>query len=251
MNCPSAQTWLSFSARELSAEQHKALQTHARNCPRCKNEVLFGEALARQPHLPVNLERLSRRAMEATTSSQRPFFVAAAAAVVLVVAGVTMGRDWQSSEFTARGRNQHQWQDRVSAEMRSLDAVKATVTDGQHLPSSTRWALWYRNAETERPLYVLSYLVDEKGELHWLAPAYVVDGREPAPTTLPTALGPQLLGDVTEFDGLSGKVTLITLVSPAPGAVLAFEAAKGVALEHPEVLLPGATVWRRSIVVDP
>lgn len=252
MTCPTATSWVAFSAGQLPPAESSALRAHALCCPRCKGELAFASALSSQAAAAtVDVDGLSARVMQATAKRpgvSRPAVLALAAVLVAMVSG-GLAREFWSSELTARGGASAHWQKRVAAELRPVTDVKAPVAVGQSVPAATRWALWYRNAETERPLYLLAYVVDAQGALHWLAPAYLVAGQEPSPIALPSAPAAQLLGEVVQFDATLGPATLVTVVSTVPGSILAFESSPEVASARPEEFLPGAVVWRRSVTL--
>lgn len=253
MSCPAAETWLSYCAGEAPPPVSDALEAHARSCARCRGELAFARALQAPSAPAADTARLAAAVMRATSRpapSSRA--LGALAAGLLAVVAVGLAARWRpGGEVTARGGEPHTWQQRVIAELRPAGAVRRPVLDGEPLARATRWAVWYRNAEAERPLFLLAYLVDAAGELHWLTPAYRVEGQEPAPAPLPTSLGEQLLGEVVQFDAAAGPATLVTLVGPTPGSVLAFEAAPATAQQDPAALLPGAVVWRRTVTLSP
>ncbi len=255
MNCPTRDTWLAFASRELNDSQSSEMRAHAGGCAECQSELVFADALnARGMESHVDVARFTTNVMEATappTQTQARILRLAAAAVATLVVGGVVGYQFQGERVTARGSATHQWQERVVAELRPVESVVASVGQNKTFSPETQWALWYRNAETERPLYVLAYIVDAAGVLHWLMPAFEVNGKEPLPIVLPAALAPQIMSEVVRFSEInSGAATLVTVVSTVPGSVLSFESAPKLAHEHPESLLPGSVVWRRSVVLS-
>ncbi len=254
MNCPTGDTWLALASRELNDAQGAEMRAHAAGCTECERELAFADALnARGVDSQVNVTHFTKRVMEATvppTQNQMRIIGLAAAALATLIGGGVVGYQFQGERVTARGSATHQWQERVVAELRPVESVVAAVVQKKTFSTETQWALWYRNAETERPLYVLAYIVDAAGVLHWLVPAFEVNGKEPLPVVLPAALAPQLLSEVVRFSEISsGEATLVTVVSTVPGSVLSFESAPRLAHEHPESLLPGSVVWRRFVVL--
>ena len=251
MTCPNTEAWLCLASGESSPDERALMTAHAQGCVPCTRELRFAVALATSAEAPnIDVERFTKSVLVATKRSPHRapvrFLAAAAVLALTVVSAAFMAR---TPEFTARGGTAtRDWTARVAAELRPVSAVTASVTEGMSIATQTRWALWYRNAVTDRPLFVMAYVVDASGALHWVAPTYLKEGHEPAPVTLPTALAPQLVGEVAQFDDeQSGTASIVTLISTTPGSVLAFEAAPSVAAAEPEQLLPGAIVWRRVV----
>ncbi len=252
MNCPAPDRWDLLTARDLSASEEEALRAHAGTCADCTHHLAAVEALKARPALePAATRALVDRVLVATERpSARPPLARLALAAALVAGVVAVGALLvpRESEWLARGGSEGGWSKRVAAELRPVDAVTSPVASNASLSAQGRFAVWYRNAETSQPLFLLAYVVDSRGELHWVAPAYVAAGREPDAKVLPVTVSESLLPQVAELGAPEpGGATLVTVVSRAPGSVLAFEGAPLEQRLHPETLLPGAVVWRQTV----
>ncbi|MFZ5439671.1 MAG: hypothetical protein ACOZQL_06665, partial [Myxococcota bacterium] len=220
-------------------------------CATCRRERALADARAEGPS-SAEPSGLVDRVMLATgpRSASRVVGPLAVAAAVTLVAGGGWLLATRDAGLTPRGgADVRDWRQRVAAELRPVDAVQRAVEAQASLPVSTRWALWYRNAETQRPLYLLAYVVDARGDVHWLTPAYEVAAHEPPPTTLRSAQAEQLLEEVVQFDASPGPATLVTAISLAPASVLELDAAPPDVLRHLEQRLPDAVVWRREVTL--
>lgn len=256
MNCPTAAQWDVLLAFELPADQEEAFQAHSKECAECAGHLAVVAALVgRKPTDTTSVQSLVDRVVAATEPSSprvrrlAPTAAALAAGIVAVIA-FSVHRD--EDEIHARGGSGANWAKRVAVELRPVDAVTAPLAAASPLSARSRFAVWYRNAETSQPIFLLAYVVDSRGELHWVAPSYSVAGREPDAKVLPVSVADGLLAQVVELDAPAfGAATLFTIVSRAPGSVLAFEGATFSQRLHPETLLPGALVWRQTVILNP
>lgn len=246
MSCPSADRWIAAQLLEVSVTERDALIRHGRQCSACRGELSLLTALGDTTSGPTG--HIVEAALMETDARHRRWpvpFIAVASAVVLISVGWWVRADGP----VARGSGTHSWQQRVGAEIRPvLEAARPVVAGSTHL-LSTSWTVWYRNAESGRPLYLLAYILDSRGDVHWIAPAYVTAGVEPLPITIPVASGAQLLSESMTPEGLAaGQATLITVVSAAPASVVAIEHDPRFQ-QSPETTLTDAVVWRMAITV--
>jgi hypothetical protein len=245
MNCEHEERALAYVAGDLSALERASFLAHARGCKRCTGVSQMSGAL-NQPAAPVPalvdavLARTQRRPLRS--------WVPLAASLLVVVSASAW---WRSSGPTVQARGEVlAWHQRAGVELRPLNAVARQLSEGSRVPVAERWALWYRNTETDQPLFVLAYVLDAQGELHWVAPGYVSAGQEPAAVLLPVSNGGQLMSEVTELETpAAGSALAVTLLSRAPLSVLALEAAPAETRRNPEVLWPQVSVRKVKITL--
>ncbi len=254
MNCLTDDQWTSFFSNEGAVDE-ETLRGHAETCSRCRQALEQRNLVSSVVAAPVAFDEARfLSGLEARASVRRPpaAAMAALAAAALVIIG--LGRQWRSSgtEFEARGSNAGHWHTRVSAELRRVDAPTSALTEGQVLAANSTLSVWYRNLEFSRPLFVLAYLVDASGELHWVTPAYRAVGVEPQPSILRASNREALWPESVELEGpATGAGVLVVIITEAPGSVLQLEAAPRGLRADPTEQFPGAVIWRRRVVVSP
>lgn len=254
MNCLTEEQWTSFFSNEREVDE-EALRAHAEGCSSCRQTLEQQRLVFDVVAAPVAFDEarfLSR--LEARASVRRPpaTVVAGLAAAALIVIG--LGWQWRSSagEFEARGGAAGQWHTRVSAELRRVDAPTVALTEGQPLAANDKLSVWYRNLEFGRPLFVLAYLVDARGELHWVTPGYRTVGVEPQPAMLLASNREALWPESIQLeDPAPGAGMVVVIISEAPGSVLQLEAAPRGLRADPSEQFPGAVIWRRRVVISP
>ncbi len=254
MSCPSPERWEAVLLGEATEAERAQLFAHAQTCPACAPHAALFEAL--RSATPASSAAITRRALASARQGAATrqvdvrwhrwglaVAVAAAALVTLVVL--------PPSTVTARGGGPSDWKKHVDAQLRPARAPTEAVAAHERVSSDVSWVVWYRNSETNRPLFVLAYLVDARGELHWIVPHYARAGVEPAPALLPVTHGARLLDSAVQPEDLApGPAQLFTVVSPTPGAVLTFEKERALA-ENPLGLLPDAVVWHVGVELSP
>ncbi len=254
MNCLTDDEWTSFFSNEGEVDE-EALRGHAETCTRCRQALEQRNLVSSVVAAPVPFDEARfLSGLEARASVRRPPAAAMAALAAAALLVIGLGWQWRTleGEFEARGGPAGQWHTRVSAELRRVDAPTVALTDGQLLAANSKLSVWYRNLEFSRPLFVLAYLVDARGELHWVTPGYRTVGVEPQPAMLLASNRETLWPESIELeDPAPGAGMVVVIISEAPGSVLQLEAAPRGLRADPTEQFPGAVIWRRRVVISP
>jgi len=225
---------------------------HAHGCEACAARLRSARAIRLAATAPVKINEAQLLArVEARLGRRRPplGLLAVAAGLGLAVFGgfQMLG----TGTVQARGEGESDWRAHVTVEVRRLEAPNVSLANDEVLEAQVPLTLWYRNVETTAPLFMLAYLVDASGELHWLAPTYVAEGVEPPPAMLRAARGEQLWTSSVVVDGPApGPATLFVVVSRAPASVVQFEAGAKANRLHPERAFSDVLVWSHAVVIS-
>lgn len=243
---------------ELSENRAAAARLHLGSCAHCTRELevqrriiddlaapaarvdadrLVAAVLARLPSRPV---RRSRASMVGG--------LAAAAATALVLVLVAMRPDQHEGTFVARGGSGGLARE-VGVVLHRLGPPATVLTRGEHVRSDTRYLATYRNVGAKA--HLLAFAVDARDTVHWLYPAYLDAGTDPAALALPPVARETALSDTVVLDApASGPLRLITIVSATPQSVSMIERLSPADLQPAALAsrFPDAVI--RELVVD-
>jgi anti-sigma factor RsiW len=269
--CPSSDELLLLLDGEVTENRAAELRAHLAACSACARELRAQEALVAHLGAPVPgapspgavdavMARIARR--EAAVPRRRwrialpALALGAAAAVVAVVAlrpGPPGSDALRAPGFEARGGAAPGWERSVGVELWVAGPPAHRLTEGARVTGATAYAASYRNL-TGEAVHLLAFAVDAAGEVHWLYPAYLAPGSDPAAVVLPPSREPSPLPDAVALEGVpAGALRLLTVLSPRPVTVSQVERLGPPALEPAELRrrFPGSRVDLLRVQVDP
>jgi hypothetical protein len=252
--CPDVDLWPRLLDGDLPEREAHALRAHAAGCTRCTAELESSErllsALSRPAAAAPQKVRALMQAIEQAAPPRRPALTLglAAAAAVAVIAAVGALRPFSNDgAFTPRGATLG-WRQKVRAEVRPLEHAAQPLKPGAALRGDAPLAVWYRNLEEDKPLYLLAWLVDGAGEVHWIVPTWPQGGDAPSSARLPRADVAALMPEAFVADEPQGGAgMLITVVSQRPLSAQAVEDTRPDNRSRAETLFPDALVWRAAV----
>ena len=248
--CPTSTDWLRLLDGEVTRNEEPRLRAHLAGCAACQKTVaelkqLAGDLAAPLPRVAAEgsvdsvMQAIAEgRAAQLAAAPRKPTFavwggalgLAAAATLTLFLFrgdGVRPG-----PEFGARGgAATDELARRVGIALYAPFAKHTRLHDGSQVGARTAFTAAYRNVEDKRAVYLLSFGVDSRGEIHWLYPAYTQPNSDPEAIRLPFSANETALAEsvVLEQPAL-GKLRLFSIVTTEPVRVSAIESAGAAAL---------------------
>ncbi|MFO0582650.1 MAG: zf-HC2 domain-containing protein [Anaeromyxobacter sp.] len=262
--CARPDEWLRLVDGELTENRAADLRAHAAGCTACTRELAGAEALVSRLAAPdpevfaarVVAGAMARLGAAPERERRRPWLgwaLAGAATFAVVLALPVALRRGPTEDFTARGGPAAAWAARVGVELSALEKPVRRLGPGASLVSGTAVVASYGNPEPE-PAYLLAFALDGANEVHWLYPAFLEPGSDPAAVRLEPATVYRALPDAAVLEGLlPGPLRLVTVVSREPIRVSAVERLAP-AERDPEALrrrLPAARVDAIPVVLGP
>jgi hypothetical protein len=236
--CPSEPELISFADADLPPEQLTRIEKHLELCSSCAKEVValteLSADLASPPpappldvaeHVAAVMSRLEARPRAKGLSRLATWSggVAAAAAVALFVAlrpAVPPEAELVARGGDARGSLSRDVGVQLYLQGESLEALGA----GSQLPARAALTAGLRNLANERA-YLLLFAVDSRQVVHWVAPAFTLEGSDPEAAPVEPAQQEQLLPSAVVFDDLAlGPLRVVALISRSPLRVSQIEA---------------------------
>ena len=234
-SCPSPEELARLLDGELTENRAARLRTHVATCTGCAAELrahqlLLDRIRAPLPGIPSEgaLAAVMGRLDAADTAApveRRPVpraWMGLAAAAVLLVALVTIpGR--RQDGFAARGADVA-WAQKIGVELWALQGQPRRLAHDDQLATGVALVASYSNVDPA-PAWLLAFALDERGEVHWLYPGYLVAGTDPQAVRLEgTVLQRPLPESVVLDDVPGGALRLVTVVTRAPLHVADIEA---------------------------
>ena len=254
MSCPSEEELFHLVDGGLVEDRSRAVRAHVATCSRCTAELDGQERLLRRVASPLEeasqlstasvMSRLDRSAPVPLRSRARAVMVSAG----LLVAAASAALFFSGSEsgFQARGSGTA---DAWSVEVVVKSLSSADPLEGAVVPANAPFVVSYRSVGA-RPAYLMVFVVDSQGVVHWLYPAYTQASTDPqsvalvAATTL-TAL-PEAI--VPEAPAPGGAVAFV-LLTHDPQRVSSVEALRPIDAASLRSHFPGARVDVHSFVI--
>lgn len=114
---------------------------------------------------------------------------------------------------------------------------------GAVVEGSTPVTAGFRNIG-RRPAFLLLFVVDARGAVHWISPPFVSPQDDPVSTTLGQTADERVLGTTAVFDDLiAGPLRVVAVITPAPAHVSDVEAlGADITADRIARRLPGAEV---------
>lgn len=225
--CPRPEEWLHLADGEATENRASELRGHVEGCAACGRELTRAEDLLARLAAPVPgldvesaVAAALRRLDSAPPAPPRPrrlaFPVAvaglAAAAAVLLV--VHVPRD-DAGRFAARG-GEVSWTKKVGVELWAVEQPLRRVEPGTPLSARTPLVVGYDNLD-EHPAWLLAFALDARGEAHWLYPAYLEPGSDPASVRLEPSTVRRVFPDAAVLEGIGeGPVRFVFVVTREP-----------------------------------
>jgi hypothetical protein len=183
---------------ELTENRAAAVRAHLDDCRACRSEADSLRGLVRdiaQPiaPLPGALERVMGSLDEAPRASRRARWqgvaamLGAAAAVVLAL-GIRAHRPDTQGTLTARGGPAaHTLERDVGATVYRGTTHLEPLRQGDDVDPETAYSLGGRNLGPAGSAFVMVFAQDARGDVHWIAPAWLDPHEDPASDSLPHA----------------------------------------------------------------
>lgn len=269
MTCPDADTLLQCFAGHLVDEDAAKVRAHAAGCPSCQAALAslqrLTQPLATDDGLPPSTLTVdgvvaAALAAEAPRARGAPSWLIAVAAAVVVLAGVTLvvrSRESTDGTFTARG-TATPWRERVSA--RVVAGAAGLVEPGAHVAADAPFTVAAFGVSATDSLHLLAFLVDAKGEVHWVAPQWLEEAQVPVAPKLTRdggvfteSPGGAVLGleSSVVFDDLpAGPAVVLTVVAEDAPSVLAIERLASRTEAAVKDKVPQALVRAVPVVID-
>lgn len=231
--CPGPDDLIALSDGELTESRARAVRAHTSDCTRCSSELTELATVASDLRAPVPgalgrrtteqfADELLARLDDARTVPQGrriprwALALAAAAALPLAITAATrsMPSSTGGGEWTARG-GASTAEVSMRASLR-FGRVSGTTfepfEDGALLAADALLTAEIGGTEGS-PRYLLAFLVDSKGERHWIAPSYP-PGAPPSSVAIPSTSTPRVLDAMVRLDRPapgSGRLVAIVL----------------------------------------
>ncbi len=271
MSCPDVDTLTQYAAGFVVDEEAVKLRAHALSCLACQAELAalgqLTRELASDDLLPASALTVDAVVASAVTAreplAQRPLpsWAMALAAAVVVLAGATLVVSQREAgdrgTFTPRG-TAARWRERVSA--RVVATPPGLVEPGTHVAADARFSVLAFGVSPSDALHLLAFLVDSKGEAHWITPQWLDETHVPGAERLshdggvftPSMEGAVLGSDSSVvFDDLPlGPAVLLTVVREGSPSVLAVERLPSRTEAAVKASFPDAHVRAVDIVID-
>jgi hypothetical protein len=237
--CPDPRELTRLLDGELTENRGALLRTHAASCARCAAELAAQERLLSRISAQLTgvpsagaLAAVMDRLDAADPAALGPLrlrhvprawaglALAAAAAVLAVIAT----RPARHDEFAPRGAAVG-WEQKVGVELWALQGQPRRLAAGDRLAPGVAVVASYSNVDPS-PAWLLSFAVDERGEVHWLYPGYVDATRDPQALRLEGSVVQRALPESVVLEEVpEGALRLVTVVTRAPLRVSDVEAA--------------------------
>lgn len=225
MNCLEEDVLVHLALNELPEAEERSATAHVATCQACAARVnavkQLGAAIAAAPTVQSSLtaEEVAARAFAAPAPAPRVAWqrtvLALAASLVAVSGAVAVWR--MGPSITARGSTAA-WPARVTAEVLAVPggAVKAGSKIGHHaLFTASTFGLASGDS-----LFLASFIVDAKKQVHWVAPVWVDEATVPSSVAVASDAGPMVtLESAMQFDLEVGPSLAVTILSTAPISV--------------------------------
>lgn len=255
--CPDSTVWPRLLDGDLPEREAQPTRAHAESCPACAALLEESRLILRELAQPVvapdevSVRKLLQRVTEVERPSRYPkrAWVPIAVAATVLLSVVTWRSLERTETFTARGGSL-EWRQRVSAEIRPV--LNAAQPWGAHptLTPDTALVVWYRNLETQKPLYLAAFLIDGAGEVHWVSPAWGAGVPAPRTSLLPKAETEALMpSSFIPSQPANGDGELVTLVSTQAVSVEEIEGAERARRAGKPADLPGV-MWRQPVRIE-
>jgi hypothetical protein len=236
--CSATEDLIRLLDGELTENRAGLLRAHATGCRACAAELRLHERLVARIADPVPgldggatvaaaMGRLDAApAAPALGARWRPgprtWAGLAAAAALLLVVNLPHRR---ADVFTARGA-QVAWSQRVGVELWALEGQPRRLGPGDHLERGVPVLVSYSNMDPAAA-YLLAYAIDERGEVHWLYPAFTSPIGDPEALRLEGAVVHRALTDSAIFEDVpAGALRFVTVVTRQPHRISEIEAAR-------------------------
>lgn len=232
---PTESDLVRFVDQDLSPEQLERIEDHLRHCDTCSKEVralrtlvediatpVVGPPLDVNAHVASVMSRLDAPP-HAERGSRRGLFVGAlslAAAASLVFA---LGQRPEEG-LVARGTRPAPSLERdIGVELRAQERTSSPLPAGSRIGPRTPLTAALRNTGTV-PAYLLLFAIDTDGAVHWIAPAYTVEGTDPRSTAIEPTTEARPLPTAAVFDDLvPGPLRIVAVVTRDPRRVSEIE----------------------------
>jgi len=269
--CPDAIEIAAFADGHVIESRAREIRVHLARCEVCRRASGATERVAagmREPIAGVLGDRspesfadevLSR--LDGARASERawarfPFVVGPllAVAAVMIAVGVAWRAPAAPAEWTARGGAPGA-DNPIRHVLLRFGRVSggrfAALGEGARLGREDVLAAEVGHTG-RKPLFLLAFLVDAKGERHWIYPAYELGAAPPSAEPLPVADGPRPLSTMTRIDGpAAGPARLLGIVLPTRESVDFVESAPvaDLARDRLEARYPRALVVETNVEV--
>jgi len=241
--CPPPDQWDLLADRQLGEAEAQALRAHAHTCERCAHALKASEALLARLAAPfggtateASVAEVMRRVRTREAPRARPsrprwapvgvVLGALAASFLLVLVVPRMRTQEEPAEWTPRGAGSPgALSQRVGIRFHRATNPPTPLEAGARLPPTTPLVVAYRNIETARPLYLLTFAVDAAGDVHWLYPGHLSEtSDEPAPRLETTGPKERMMPEAVQLEApAAGPLRLVSIVSPEPLRVSSVE----------------------------
>lgn len=239
--CPSARDLGRLLDGELTENRAAELRDHLRACPGCSAELdaqrrLVGFVSADIPGSPGDgaVEAVMRRLEVAADPAGRPvtrprlrqvlaaLATASALASLAIVLHSRGTRD--EGEFSARGAAVT-WARKIGVEVWALEDAPRRLGAGDRLASGVPLVVSFSNVDPA-PAYLLAFALDDRGEVHWVYPAFLDPRDDPASVRLDASVVQRTLPEaVTLEDVPAGSLRFVLVVTRDPLRVSSIESA--------------------------
>jgi hypothetical protein len=240
--CPKPQELTRLLDGELTENRAASLRAHLVTCAACAVALAAQRRLVARIAAPIPdspspgalaavMSRLGGEVPVPTARSPRRVLgmlggLAAAAALASVGVALLPGRAPDHGAFTARGAVV-EWTRKVGVDLWVLERAPRPIAAGDRLVEGTALVASFSNVDSS-PAYLLAFAVDARDDVHWLYPAFVEPGSDPASIRLDPAVVHRALPESVILEDVSpGPLRFFLVVTREPLPVSSIESARG------------------------
>ncbi len=241
-SCPQESELLLLINGEQTENRAALMSKHLRGCSRCQSTIRCWKDLQRgiaadmpnlEPQSAANAVMRRIRAGESTPTRDRSLrawhlglgsAVAVAALMLFVIIGERRGDD--PASFQARSANTgSELARKVGADFYAMrDGALAKLSHDIRLGSAEGLTLSYVNALRGTSVFMLAFVIDSQGEIHWLYPAFTDANTDPQAIKLRSSDQQIVLPETVQMDApATGAASLVWIASTERRAVSSVE----------------------------